>query len=208
MPDEERYLTVSELKDEIPHDRSAFGMDAGEWDEMLFRFLGGASDLIESEDYANTVFELTTATETFRGDDRLFNDRKDLVVEKRPIESVQSLSIDDTAIDVESELVVEETHLTLIGSEAPYYRFPDGLDQPIEVEWTYGYESVPDAVREAIIRLVRARVGRIHSDGVASESSGAGQSVSYRPPGAVQASVKGQIWQYRPESYFSGAQVI
>ena len=207
--DPERYLSVSDLRDELPFSpEKAFGIDDTEtdadgntdWDNLLERLLDEESDRVERFD--GTLFVETETSETLYGDEDTVDD--DLLLPDRPVTDVVSVDADGEALEVGTDVRVRETHVELLDA-APIYSWPDGA---IEVTWTYGYSEVPGDVRDAIVRLVRSRLERIQSDGLESESLPTGQSASYRPPEDVIRGAKETVSQYRPPSYFSGAMVI
>lgn len=65
---------------------------------------------------------------------------------------------------------------------------------------TSGTDDVPGPIRDGVIRLVRSRLERIQSDGLAQETLPTGQSASYRPPEDVRADVQRIARQHRDDS--------
>lgn len=53
--------------------------------------------------------------------------------------------------------------------------------------------DVPHVIREAVIRLSRARIHEIRSDGLESENTGDNASYNYRPPGEIRAEVREEL---------------
>jgi hypothetical protein len=210
MSDPERYLNVATLEDEIAYRPEALGVDdevgdgedVSDWEQLLQRFLDEESDRIEGPNYADTRFVPTTTTATLYGDTAAVGD--DLLLRERPVRSVTSIDADGTALDVDTDVRVRETHVQLLEA-APLTSWPDG---PITVEWEYGYEEPPGEVIDALVRLVRSRLDRIQTDGLESESLPSGQSASFRPPEEIRADVRRTVAQYEPDSYHSGAMVI
>lgn len=167
---------------------------------MLKRLLDEESGRVEG--FVGTVFEETETNTTLYGNEDVVDD--DLLLPDRPVVDVASIDADGTTLEAGADVRVRETHLELRDG-APIREWPDG---PVEVEYSYGYDSAPGAVRDAIVRLVRSRLERIKSDGLESESLPTGQSASYRPPEEVMAAAAAAVEEHHPPSYFGGAQVI
>jgi hypothetical protein len=100
----------------------------------------------------------------------------------------------------DDDYVVEDTHLELVAEPA------SGIDawpterRSVTVEWTYGYESPPEPVREAIIRLTRNALDQIETDGINTESSW-----QYRPPAKLKRECAQMVNTYDAPSYYGGA---
>lgn len=60
-------------------------------------------------------------------------------------------------------------------------------------EWRPDDATIPLVVREAVIRLARARIARIREDGISSESLVSGASYDYRPPADLRNEVKATL---------------
>lgn len=56
----------------------------------------------------------------------------------------------------------------------------------------------PGPVKDGIIRLVRSRLDRIQSDGIASESTTSGHSSTFRPSAEIMEQVASAVGEYRP----------
>lgn len=201
MTDPERYVSTSELEEHIPFTAESLGIGADEWDAELSKALGAAAD--DVEDWTDTRFELTDASATLSRPCGVTE--YELPLPKRPIESVTSVEIDDETL-AESEYVIHETHLEL-EPEADTKRWPT-TRRSVSVEWNYGYGTVPGRVRDVIIRLARAALDRIKTDGLESEALGDGTSYSYRAPSEIRREAQAQVSEYKAPSYYGGAQVI
>ena len=209
----DRYVDPSDVRQEIVATADAFGFETEtEFLELVDRLVDEESSRIESADFADTTFVPTETTQLVDADEAVEGD--DLVLGRTPLVSVASIDFldDDDAdpVDVDSDIRVHETHVQLLdedadGNDVDLNRWPDGW---YEVEYTYGYDEVPGPVVDAIVRLVRSRLARIDADGVDSETLPTGQSVSYRPPERLLASVSRTMQRYRPPTYDSGAMVI
>ena len=204
------YVTQSELERELPFDAADFRIDDEttdadgntEWDNLLTDILERESDRVDgwiNQPGNETAFSQTTATAELSG-----SDGKDLPLPKRPVQSVQSLEVDGQVVD-SSDYWVEETHLRLKPDADTRY-FPSD-HRSVNVEWTYGYDSVPSGVKAGVIRLARNALEQIETDGLESESVG-DESYSYRPPADLREEVRSEVVEYRPDSYYGGSQVV
>ncbi|MFC6825676.1 hypothetical protein [Halopelagius fulvigenes] len=61
-----------------------------------------------------------------------------------------------------------------------------------EHTWTDA-DDAPYTISEAVIRLARARILRIHEDGIASEDLVSGAGYDYRSPKELHADIKGDL---------------
>ena len=91
----------------------------------------------------------------------------------------------------------------LLAQESERVEGPDYANR----EWDDA-DDVPGPVFDGIVRLVRSRLQRIKADGVESESTVSGQSLSYRPPEAVRADVQSAVSKYREDDEESGAWLV
>lgn len=204
--DPERYLSVDDVRLELGFRPAAFeqlleGLDAS-FDDLVRKAIGDESDRLESETFADTRFEITTATATVYSSDAAAG--SDLLVPDRPLDSLVSIELVDEDEQLEpTDVRVRETHLELKDS-API----DDWSGEISLEYEYGHDGMPGELRDALIRLVRSKLQRIKADGVESDSLPSGQSVSYRPPEDVVTQAQKTARKYRPDSYGSGAMVI
>ncbi|WP_255170103.1 hypothetical protein [Natrononativus amylolyticus] len=192
------YVEPIKVEKQLPFGAESFS-NVGEdtWDSLLTQLINDAVDDIH--EWTNTRFEPTETNVILSGDDTK-RDRRDLILAKRPIRSVESVAVDGGVLD-EGAYRVLDTHLVRVDG-----RWPRG-QYNIDVEYTYGYDDVPGAVRNGIVRLVRSVLEQIPTDGLSQESSG-DASYTYRPPGEIRATVAAEVQQYRPDSYYSGARLI
>ena len=197
--DPERYLSVDALEDELGFDGDTFDVD--NWPDLLERLLDEESERIESQDFADTAFvEIETTERVYGG----VVDGTDLLLGNRPVVDVSSIELPNVDETVEPDDVwAATTHLELLG-DADFDAWPE----LVSVEYTYGLDHVPGPVRDALVRLVRARLERIRADGVESEAMPSGQSVTYRPSADILDEVRDDLEEYRPGGYFGGTIVI
>lgn len=202
--DAERYVTLSELQSELPFDARDFPMqDAGAFDGACRRSLESASDLVE--EWTGAVFETQTATKSLSRRSTL--PEYILPLPEAPVQSVESVTVSTRDTEMllaeTDDYVVEETYLELDTDPASDLDEWPASRRSIAVEWTYGYESCPAPVQEAIIRLARNRLDQIETDGVNTESSW-----QYRPPAKIKHECIEMISPYDAPSYSGGATVI
>ena len=57
MPDPDRYVDLPTVKQEIVYSPDVFDMDTVEWDDLLERLIGEESERVESDRYANRVWD-------------------------------------------------------------------------------------------------------------------------------------------------------
>lgn len=206
MPDDpERYVETGELKPELTYNAVTLGLSDAEFQTVLQNGLSEASDFVEQ--WTGTVFTPTTATARVAQPPRAT--AYDLPLPERPIQSVSSVTVDGTSLTEGDDYRIsrDATHLRLIpGAAIDEWPAEDAaaLAAPgAEVEWTYGYETLPGPVRSAVVRIARHYVAQIHEDGLEQESA-EDRSEIYRPPEAIKAECKTMIEGYDTPSY-SGA---
>lgn len=210
MPDDpERYVSANALREEIPFTAADFPVqDAAQFDAALERALGAASDSVES--WAGTVFVPTTTTTTLARP--AYAAVEELPLPGTPIHSVTSVSVlddpdtgDRITLTVGEDVTARDAHLRLL-SAAPIDEWPTEYADGVIVEYEYGYDRVPGAVEEAIVRLARNRLDQIETDGYESDADG----WSYRPPEEVKEACRSQVEQYEAPDYTktAGAMVI
>lgn len=199
MADPGRYVTTDELRAELPFDAADFPVqDTTQFDSALSRALGAASDSVET--WGETVYQTETTMTALSRPVHVPDD--DLPLPKRPIQSVQSIEADGTALVEDDDYVVYETHLGLL-DDAALREWPTDRAS-VSIEWTYGYESVPEPVREAIIRLARNALDQIETDGYATDDEG----WSFRPPAAIKNECAVIVSNHDAPSYYSGAMIV
>lgn len=196
------YVSNQELQKELPFDADDFRLESTEWDSLLTTVVSRESDRVlgwVSTEGNETAFEEKTAERALSG-----SGDKELPLPKRPIKSVTSLEVDGMTVDP-SDVHVEEAFIRL-KSDAPVDEFPDSY-RSVNVQWTYGYSSVPEPVKAGVIRLSRNGLDQIETDGVNQEAAG-GDNMSYRVPEAIKREVYHQVVDYRPESYYKGLEAL
>jgi hypothetical protein len=211
MANPERYLAIQELERELPYSALEFGMHerndsdelvaSPEWQTLLETVLGRESDRIE--DWAGTVYSPQTATATAERPDHI--PPRELPLPKRPVQSVQSVTVNGDELAA-ADYHAEDTHLVLLES-ADLRRWPTSY-RSITVEWTYGFDTVPGSVEDALVRLCRHAIERVDVDGLISESTGDGASYDYRLPAEIVAEARAAVAEHGAPSYYSGAGVI
>ena len=201
-------LAPSDVRDELAFGPEALGMADGEFNELLEQLIDRETERVTDE--IDVALGTETATATLARPTHV--DEYDLPLPERPIQSVESVSIDTERVsgdDVELEtgVIVEETHLEL-APEADRRRWPTKR-RSITVEWTHGYSEgeIPGPIRGAIVGLVRHALQEIESDGIENESIG-DNSVSYELGDDVVARHIRRAKQFDAPSYYGGAQVI
>lgn len=210
-------LTPSDVRDELAFGPEALGMADAEFKELLGGDENDDTDdgLIGREtervtDEIDVVLGTETTTASLARPTHV--DEYDLPLPERPIQSVESVSLDTERVsgddvDVETDVIVEETHLELAPG-ADRRRWPTDR-RSITVEWTHGYPEgdIPTPIRGAIIGLVRSTLQEMEADGIENESVD-GDSVSYEPREDVVARHLGRAKEFDAPSYYGGAQVI
>ena len=201
-------LTPSDVRDELAFGPEALGMTDTEFDALLDQLIGRETERVTDE--IDVVLGAETTTESLARPTHV--DEFDLPLPARPIQSVESVSIDTERVsgddvDAETDVIVEETHLELDPS-ADRRRWPTER-RSITVEWTHGYPEgdIPTPIRGAIIGLVRLTLQEMEADGVESESVD-GDSVSYEPREDVVSRHLARAKDFDAPSYYGGAQVI
>lgn len=196
------YVSKQELQRELPFDSDDFRMEPSVWDSLLTTILSRESDRVlgwVSTEGNETAFREKSAERAMSG-----SGGKELPLPKRPVKSVESLTVDGTTVDP-SDVYVEEAFIRL-KPDAPVDEFPDSY-RSVNVQWTYGYSSVPEPVKAGVIRLARNGLDQIETDGVKQEAAG-GDNMSYKPPDEIKREVYEQVIEYQPESYYSGVSAI
>lgn len=199
-----RYIELAELKREIPFSAADFDMTEAEFDALLQGdastdgLMERASQRIES--WADTQWFTSQITETTERPE--YAPGRELPLNERPVQSVASVTVDGDALDA-SRYVVEDTFLRLTGDKRPR-KWPDNY-RSVEVTYTHGFETVPEAVTGAVIRLVRNALDQVQSDGLTNESVG-DMSFTYRPPSDIKREVQAEL----PDtpSYHGGVNTI
>lgn len=124
------------------------------------------------EQYCNRIFAAETVSETFRLDDGA----RSLLLTRRPIISVTSITEDGVALagsDWEADL--DAGILFRLGSDAQ----TDWSASKVTIVYQAGYNSYPKDLQDAALRLVRmARASRSRDPTIKSETvEGVGQTV-------------------------------
>lgn len=201
MANHERYVSVTELKGELPFTAADFPVqDSNQFETALARALGSASDLVEK--WGETVYQTETITESVARPAHVAD--VDLPLSKRPIQSVTSVSVEGTSLTESDDYVVVDTHLSLIDEPASDVQKWPTAPQSITVDWTYGYEEVPGPVSEAIIRLARSSLDQIETDGYTGDDEG----WQYRTPASVKAECAALVDEFSAPSYYGGASIV
>jgi len=195
-------LQPEEVTSELPFDADAFGMTEADFNSELESYIATAAERVE--DWLGVSLEPETATETLSRPSHV--DDHDLPLPDRPVQQVASVTIDTDRVsgdDVDADdYWVEETHLEL-KPDASRDSWPTDR-RSITVEWTHGLEELPEGVKKAIIRLVRARLRAITADGISSDTI-MGDSISYEPEEIVIRRARGDAAGYEAPSYYRGA---
>jgi len=201
-------LTPSDVRDELAFGPEALGMADAEFDAMLEQLIERETERVTDE--IDVALGTETASTSLARPTHV--DEYDLPLPDRPIQSVESVSIDTERVsgddvDLETDVIVEETHLELT-PEADRRRWPTKR-RSITVEWTHGYPEgeIPGPIRGAIVGLVRHALQEIESDGIENESIG-DNSVSYELGDDVVTRHLARAKQFDAPSYYGGAQVI
>lgn len=203
------YVDVETIERELPFEPFDLGVDDETtdadgntaWDYLLMDVRDGAEARINA--WTGTTFELVEETvETERPGH--VPDR-DLPLEATPIESVTSVTVEGETLAI-ADVIIHDTHLELDAS-ADRDAWPTDR-RSVEVTFTYGYQDPPQAVVDAVVRLARARLDRVQSDGLESESPGDGSSVNYRAPAELQRDVRATIQDVTAPSYGGGAMYV
>jgi len=130
------FATLAEAK-------SFLGISGAEHDDMLTRALASASVAIEA--FCNTVFPQRTVTEFAVAEDEVST----FVLRHAPVSAVASVSIAGTAYDVAEFRIMKTSGMV---------RRVDGAAMPsgdFEIEYTAGYATVPEGVKQAALEYVR-----------------------------------------------------
>lgn len=103
--------------------------------------------------------------------------------------------------DFEAELPFDREYLDIDGSgwDSLLTRSLKGATERVETyinddtDWRGDGETAPFVIQEAVIRLARARISRVHEDGLSSEASASGSQQSYRAPAKIRNEVKAEL---------------
>lgn len=204
------YITPVELERELPFGPHDLRLDDEtedadgntEWERLLLDVLGRESSRIET--WAATVFETGTTSATLQRPVHV--DGEDLPLPERPVVSVESVSVDGSALTEGVDYAVEDTHLVLLDG-ADIGRWPTERGS-VSADWTFGFASPPPEVVDALVRLCRNAIERSQTDGLESESTGDGASYNYRLPGDLLAEVRPTVRAHSAPSYYGGASVF
>ena len=201
-------LAPSDVRDELAFGPEALGMADAEVDALLEQLIDRETDRVTDE--IDVALGTETASTSLARPTHV--DEYDLPLPKRPIQSVESVSIDTERVsgddvDVETDVIVEETHLELAPG-AGRRSWPTKR-RSITVEWTHGYADgdIPGPICGAIVGLVRHALQEVESDGIESESIG-DNSVSYELGDDVVARHLRRAKQFDAPSYYGGSGVV
>lgn len=165
-------------------------------DGLIAALIPQASGQIEQ--YCNRTFLQGTYTETRNG-----RDTATLYLRQQPIVSVQSLTIEGVTVQPSPNTqtygyVFDEAQIYIRHARGPFGqpdRFVRGV-QNIVVQYTAGFEAIPDDIVQACVELVmwkRAKRNRIDKS---SETLGSQQTQAY-VMSDMPASVKAALSSYR-----------
>jgi hypothetical protein len=171
-------------------------------DELLQLILNTAAGLVD--DYCNTTFVPTTVIdEVHDGTGTQY-----ILLLHRPVVSVTSVKIDDVELASDSyEVAKREGHIVMpditdedrnprIWRSCQSAQWPRG-ERNIKVTYSYGYSSVPEAVKMATCLTAATMYQSNLRQGIASESRGP-RSVSYSPAhNGVPSSARQALDRYR-----------
>lgn len=117
------------------------------------------------------TFAITARTERYNG-----TGSRVLVVDNRPIVSVQSVSIYGkdvpASVDFGNGYIFDKTSITLYGS-----RFDKDI-RNVEVSYTSGFATLPASIKQAVVEIVAEKYQRRTRLGVSSKSIGQ-ETISY-----------------------------
>lgn len=203
------YVDIETIERELPFEPFDLGVDDSEtdadgntaWDNLLIDARDGAEDRVNT--WTGTTFELLD--ETVQTERPAHVDDRDLPLENTPIDGVTSITVDGTDLPT-GDVIVHDTHLELAAS-ADFDEWPTDR-RSVEVSFTYGYQDPPQVVVDAVVRLARARLDRVQSDGLESESPGDGSSVNYRLPAELQRDVRATVREATAPTYGGGAMYV
>lgn len=137
--DEASLVTLEALKAELQ-------ITATETDEYLSGLLVRASEGIEA--YCNRIFAVETVSEAFR----LRGALDILLLRRWPVIEVDSVTVDDVALDADEFEVDPETgHLYRLSGELRVAWTP----ARIVVAYSAGFEAIPGPVQQALFELVK-----------------------------------------------------
>lgn len=202
MTEHNRYIEQSDVEAELPFDNRSFGLDDTEWNDVIQRHMGAASDDIEK--WTDTVFNTATVTSSVSRPHAV--DKYDLPLPERPVQSVTSVDINGDQLTEGTDYTVHETHLELL-PDSSFGSWPTSR-RSVTVEWTYGFAEAPPAIQAAVIRLVRSSLDQIKTDGLGNESLPDGASYGYRPPADIRREVRSEVSEYSAPSYSGGTIVV
>jgi len=198
--------SISDVKREINFDHAAFGLSEMKFDAIIDEALGEA--VTQVEEWLHGSLSTTTAEVEIHRPEGV--PEYDLPLPERPVQSVDSVSIDTWRVpgdDVTDEdYIVHDTHLELT-PDASRDKWPTDR-RSITVSYTHGFDEVPNPVRSAIIRIVRHRLQRIDSDGVADEEIPGAGSVTYTEDVKMYRSIRGELMDYEAPTYYDGVMAL
>jgi len=200
--------TLAEIKRELPTDASTFPhLSDADFDALLDDLTDRETERVE-ERLDVTLGVATATVDTARPSSA---GGPDLPLPQRPVQSVQSISVDTTRVGgaavAPSDVRVEPTHLALEPA-ADRHTWPTER-RSVTVTYDYGYpaDDLPDVVDAAIIGLVRQAVVDIEAAGITRETVG-GESTNYELSDDVVARHISRAAAALKLDYHNGAQVI
>lgn len=193
-------LEPADIERELPFDAGSFAdLSETDFNELLGEYAQRETEQILR--WSGTAFSPTTASETLDGTNAI-EDSAVLLLENKPVIDVTSVTEDGDLLDP-SDYRAFDHGVERVGSGRGW---SDGR-RNITVDYTYGYESVPGPVEQALVRLVRLRFDQIATDGLESES-GPDTSYDYTDPKEIRSECYKDVQAFRPESYHGGGAMI
>lgn len=201
-------IDPADVTDELAFGAEALGLSEADFDSLIQRLIDRETPRVE--DAIDVSLGTETVTKTLSRPTHV--DEHDLPLPAKPIQSVESVSIDTervsgAAVALPEDVVVEETHLAL-AVRADRLSWPTKR-RSITVEWTHGYPETdtPEPIRGALIGLVRHALQEVEADGISSESID-GHSVTYELGDDVVRRHLARAAQFDAPSYYGGTQVV
>jgi len=173
----ENLVTLEELKK-----RLKISSSDSTYDDLLNSIITGASSLITT--YCGRDFVGTTTTTEYFDIDSAHTS----LIRLSYIPVIEVIEVVDNGDIIDEDYYYVYKEVGIIKTDPDEFVFTEGL-QTIEVTYSYGYESVPDAIKEVALVLCCSMFNKAGSEGISAESMG-DYSVTYRDPFYIRYSTE------------------
>lgn len=149
----ENIITLQELKDYLE-------ITSTDKDTLLQKLVDASSDFVK--DYTGYEWVETEYRETIDGPGS-----NSVVLSQRPVQDLTSVKIDSTELTSDKYVVYENEAIVT----RKYENFPQDL-QNVEVQYTAGYTSVPEDIKQLCSDLVQVKMNSKEYEGLDAYSIG------------------------------------